>query len=81
LIVKPSYNFNFSIFQSNGSLGQLCLQITLNATNYLSYDVYNPEMVVIVVNCGLMVTQQGSLSLYSGILTKNMALTENISCY
>jgi hypothetical protein len=28
-----------------------------------------------------MVTQQGSLSLYSGILTKNMALTENISCY
>ena len=34
----------------------------------------NPEMVVVVVNSGLMVTQQGSSSLYSGLLTKNMVL-------
>ena len=34
----------------------------------------NPELVVIAVNSGLMVTQQGSSSLYSGLLTKNMVL-------
>jgi len=31
-------------------------------------------MVVIAVNSGLMVTQQGSSSLYSGLLTKSMVL-------
>jgi len=64
----------FLLFLSGGSLGQFGLQITLSATNYLSYDVVNPEMVVVVVNSGLMVTQQGSSSLYSGLLTKNMVL-------
>jgi len=31
-------------------------------------------MVVVVVNGGLVVTRQGSSSLYSGFLTKNMVL-------
>jgi hypothetical protein len=74
LIVKPAYNFNLPTFLSGGSLGQFGLQITLSATNYLSYDVVNPEMVVVVVNGGLVVTRQGSSSLYSGFLTKNMVL-------
>jgi hypothetical protein len=74
LIVKPAYNFNLTTFLSGGLLGQFGLQITIDATNYLSYDVVNPEMVVVVVNSGLMVTQQGSSSLYSGLITKNMVL-------
>ena len=75
MVVKPAYNFNLPTFLSGGSLGQFGLQITISATNYLSYDVVNPEMVVVVVvNSGLMVTQQGSSSLYSGLLTKNMVL-------
>jgi hypothetical protein len=74
LVLKPAYNFNLPTFLSGGSLGQFGLQITLNAINYLSYDVENPDMVVVVVNSGLMVTQQGSSSLYSGLLTKNMVL-------
>lgn len=74
LVLKPAYNFNLPTFLSGGSLGQFGLQITLNATNFLSYAVENPEMVVVVVNSGLMVTQQGSSSLYSGLLTKNMVL-------
>ena len=69
LVVKPAYNFNLPTFLSGGSLGQFGLQITISATNYLSYDVVNPDMVVVVVNSGLMVTQQGSSSLYSGLLT------------
>ena len=73
LILKPAYNFNLPSYLSGGSLGQFGLQITLKCTNTIS-DMTNPEMLVIAVNSGMMVTQQGSSSLYSGLLTKNMVL-------
>jgi hypothetical protein len=40
-------------------------------------------MVVIAVNSGLMVTQQGSCVLYSGLLTKEMVLAtkQKKTCY
>jgi hypothetical protein len=74
LVLKPAYNFNLPSFLSAGSLGQFGLQIQLTCTNNLIEAITNPEMVVIAVNSGLMVTQQGSSSLYSGLLTKNMVL-------
>ena len=74
LVLKPAYNFNLPSFLSGGSLGQFGLQVQLSCTNNLGYAVANPEMVVIAVNSGIMVTQQGSSSLYSGLLTKNMVL-------
>jgi hypothetical protein len=74
LVLKPAYNFNLPSFLSAGSLGQFGLQIQLTCTNNLTEAITNPEMVVIAVNSGLMVTQQGSSSLYSGLLTKNMVL-------
>ena len=73
LVLKPAYNFNLPSYLSAGSIGQFALQIQLNCTNYLA-DIDNSEMVIIAVNSGLMVTQQGSSSLYSGLLTKNMVL-------
>ena len=73
LVLKPAYNFDLPSYLSAGSIGQFALQIQLNCTNYLA-DIDNPEMVIIAVNSGLMVTQQGSSSLYSGLLTKNMVL-------
>jgi hypothetical protein len=73
LVLKPAYNFDLPSYLSVGSIGQFALQIQLNCTNYLA-DIDNPEMVIIAVNSGLMVTQQGSSSLYSGLLTKNMVL-------
>jgi len=74
LVLKPAYNFNLPSYLSAGSLGQFGLQIQLDCTNNLLETITNPEMVVIAVNSGLMVTQQGSSSLYSGLLTKNMVL-------
>ena len=74
LVLKPAYNFNLPSYLSAGSLGQFGLQIQLDCTNNLLETITNPEMVVIAVNSGLMVTQQGSSSLYSGLLTKNMIL-------
>ena len=74
LVLKPAYNFNLPSYLSAGSLGQFGLQIQLTCTNNLIEAITNPEMVVIAVNSGLMVTQQGSSSLYSGLLTKSMVL-------
>ena len=74
LVLKPAYNFNLPSFLSAGSLGQFGLQITLGATNNHSSAYVNPDLVCIAVNSGIMVTQQGSSSLYSGLLTKNMVL-------
>ena len=74
LVVKQAYNFNLPSYLSAGSLGQFGLQVQLGATNNTGLTMGNPELVVIAVNSGLMVTQQGSSSLYSGLLTKNMVL-------
>ena len=74
LVLKPSYNFNLPSYLSAGSLGQFGLQITLQCKNKSNQQFTSSDMVVIAVNSGLMVTQQGSSSLYSGLLTKNMVL-------
>lgn len=74
LVVKPAYNFNLPSFLSGGSLGQYGLQVTLQCTNRLGQSVTNPEMCVVTVQSGIMVTSQGSSSLYSGLLTKDMVL-------
>ena len=74
LVLKPAYDFNLPSFLSGGSLGQFGLQIKLSCQNNTTYKFSAQDMVVIAVNSGIMVTQQGSSSLYSGLLTKNMVL-------
>jgi len=74
LVLKPAYNFNLPNFLSGGSLGQFGLQIQLDCMNNFGYGFTQSDMVVIAVNNGLMVTQQGSSILYSGLLNKNMVL-------
>ena len=74
LVLKPVYDFNLPSFLSGGSLGQFGLQIQLNCVNFTGYAFTQSDMVLIAVNNGIMVTQQGSSSLYSGLLTKNMVL-------
>jgi hypothetical protein len=74
LVLKPVYDFNLHSFLSGGSLGQFGLQIQLTCHNYTGYAFTQSDMVLIAVNNGIMVTQQGSSSLYSGLLTKNMVL-------
>lgn len=74
LVLKPVYDFNLPSFLTGGSLGQFGLQIQLTCKNYTGYAFTQSDMVLIAVNNGIMVTQQGSSSLYSGLLTKNMVL-------
>jgi len=52
-----------------GSLGSYQLQFNLTVMNVASV-AFKPEIVVIPVNSGIMVTERGQTSSYTGILTK-----------
>jgi len=56
-------------FYAPGSLGSFQLQFNVQVENYNEVDV-TPEIVVIPVNSGIMVTEKGQTSCYTGILTK-----------
>ena len=56
-----------------GSLGSYQLQFNLSVENYLNTPV-DPEIVVIPINSGIMVTEKGQTSSYTGILTKSDVL-------
>ena len=77
LVVKPAYNFNLPSYLTSGSIGQIGLQITLTCQDLTGYAFSSSDMVVIAVNSSLMVTQQGSSVLYTGLLTKEMVLATN----
>jgi len=63
-------------FYSCGSLGNFQLQFRLTIANQTSAIIpaNTLELVVVVVNSGIMVTDRGQTSTYSGILTKNDVL-------
>jgi len=72
-------------FYAPGSLGSFQLQFNVTVENYqygTPYAIGNnpiglgpaPEIIVIPVNSGIMVTEKGQTSCYSGILTKSDVL-------
>ena len=74
MVVDPAYDFSLPSYLSNGSIGQFGVQITVDVTNNHDYDFDSTQMVVIAQNSGLFITEQGSSTLYSGLLTKDMVL-------
>jgi len=56
-------------FYAPGSLGSFQLQFNVQVENYNEVP-FTPEIVVIPVNSGIMVTEKGQTSCYTGILTK-----------
>ena len=73
LVFKPVYDWSLPSYLSSSSLGAFNLQMTINFTNQYPYAIL-PEVCVLTVNSGLMVLQQGTAQMYSGILTKNIVL-------
>ena len=78
-------------FYAPGSLGSFQLQFNVTVENYqygTPYAIGNtnpgggpgpaPEIVVIPVNSGIMVTEKGQTSCYSGILTKSDVLDASL---
>ena len=60
-------------YNAPGSLGSYQLQFNLTVMN-VAPVAFNPEIVVIPVNSGIMVTERGQTASYSGILTKDDVL-------
>jgi hypothetical protein len=73
LVLNPSLDFGLESFYSAGSLGQYSLQFTLNITNQTSQAI-TPEIVLLCVNSGLFITENGVSVTQTGILTKQVVL-------
>ena len=71
LVINPAYDLSLPSYLSCGSLGNYNLQFTLNVTNQTNQS-FAPEIVIIALNSGIFMTQQGVSSVYTGILTKEM---------
>jgi hypothetical protein len=73
LVLSPSIQFGLPNYLASGSQGNFNFQFNLTVYNTLPYDV-QPEIVLIAVNSGIMVTSQGVSNIYTGILTKEIVL-------
>ena len=66
-------------FDAPGNIGQFSLQVVANCSNPHKQDwkTSEYELVILVVNLGVLITQQGSSSSYIGLLTKSDVLDTN----
>jgi hypothetical protein len=74
LILSPALQMSLPDYISSSSTGQYNFTFNVNVTNQGAATVA-PEICVICVNSGMMVTNQGVSSTYSGMLTKEMVLS------
>jgi uncharacterized membrane protein YgcG len=73
LVLNPVMDFSLPSYLSSSSLGQYQFQFNLTVQNQLPIAV-TPELCIITMNSGIFVTQQGTSSVFSGILTKEQVL-------
>jgi len=78
LVINPTIDFGLPNYLSAGSQGNFNFQFNLSVYNTQAYPI-TPELVLICVNSGVMVTSQGVSSLYTGMLTKELVLKTNES--
>ena len=74
LVLNPAFDLSLPDYISCGSLGNYNLQVQLNCVNQYGVAV-TPEIVIVCMNAGIMVTQQGVSSTYTGMLTKEAVLS------
>jgi len=73
LVLDPAYDLSLPVDITSGSLGQFNFQIQVTVQNKY-YDACIPELVIMCVNDGILVTEMGVSSTYTGILTRQMVL-------
>ena len=78
LVINPTIDFGLPNYLSAGSQGNFNFQFNLSVYNTQEYPI-TPELVLICVNSGIMVTSQGVSNLYTGMLTKELVLKTNES--
>jgi hypothetical protein len=81
LVLSPSQSLSLPAMLSAGSIGQFNFQISLNVTNLATNQASSalggdirPEIVILTANSGIMVNQNGSSAVYTGILTRQMVV-------
>jgi hypothetical protein len=73
LILDPAYDLSLPDYLSSGSLGNYNFQFQIQVYNQTN-QAFVPEVCVICVNSGVMVTDRGMTTTMTGILTKQMVL-------
>ncbi len=74
LVINPAYDLSLgSGGLSNGSMGNYNLQFSINVTNQFSSQI-QPEICIICINSGILTTQMGVSSTYTGVLTQEAVL-------
>jgi hypothetical protein len=73
LVLNPVYEFGLPPYLSGSSLGQYQFQFNLQVYNQFPFNIV-PEICIITMNGGVFATQQGTSSIFTGILTKEAVL-------
>jgi hypothetical protein len=74
LVLNPAYDLSLPDFIAPGSLGNYNLQMQITCVNQYGVNI-TPEIVIVCVNDGILTTQSGVSSTFTGILTKEMVLS------
>jgi hypothetical protein len=73
LVLNPAMDFGLPSMYSASSGGQFNLAFTVNIANQ-GAEAVTPEIVVMAINTGLFITENGTSSVQTGLLTKEMVL-------
>lgn len=74
ILVIDAASLSLPSYLVAGNLGNFQFQITLNMTNNYAAAI-TPELVIITANSGIFVTEQGTSTTFTGILTKELTLS------
>lgn len=74
ILVIDAASLSLPSYLVAGNLGNFQFQATLNLTNYYGSAV-TPEVVILTANSGIFVTEQGTSTTFTGILTKELTLS------
>ena len=74
ILVIDAASLSLPSYLVAGNLGNFQFQITLNMTSYYTAAV-TPELVILTANSGIFVTEQGTSTTFTGILTKELTLS------
>jgi hypothetical protein len=74
ILVIDAASLSLPSYLVAGNLGNFQFQATLNLTNRYA-DAVQPELVIITANSGIFVTEQGTSTTFTGVLTKELTLS------
>ncbi len=73
IVINPIKDLGLPYYLSNGSIGYFNIQFKVNVINNTT-DNFIPEIVLITPNSGLIINNEGSSEIYTGILSKEIVV-------